>query len=72
MIRLGVLFLVVASVAALLAFGWVADLSFPTARAVCVFFLALAMVSFAAGALDREEFQDATPPRDRRSRRWIA
>ena len=60
MIRLGVLFLVVAFVAAFLGFGWVADLAFPTARAVCFFFLALATVSFAAGALDRERFQNAS------------
>jgi len=60
MIRLGVLFLAVAIMAALLGFGWVADLAFPTARAACFFFLALAVVSFTAGVLDREKFQGAS------------
>jgi uncharacterized membrane protein YtjA (UPF0391 family) len=60
MIRLGVLFLVMALVAALLGFGWVADLSFAPARAACFFFLALAAVSFVAEALERRSVQDAS------------
>ena len=58
MIRLGVLFLVVALVAALLGFGWVADLSYPVAKAVCVAGLGLAAVSFLVGALERRNVQD--------------
>ena len=59
MIRLGVLFLVVAFTAALLGFGWVADLSYDAAKAVCVAGLALAAVSFLAAALERGKAQDA-------------
>jgi len=60
MMRLGVLFVVVALVAALLGFGWIADLAFAPARAACFFFLALAAVSFVAEALDRHSMQDAS------------
>jgi uncharacterized membrane protein YtjA (UPF0391 family) len=59
MIRLGVLFLVVAFVAALLGFGWVADLSYPAAKAVCVAALGLAAASFLTAALERGKVQDA-------------
>ena len=60
MVRLGLLFLVVAVMAALLGFGWVADLSYGAARAVCFAGLALAAVSFLSGALERQTFQDAS------------
>lgn len=59
MVRLGGLFLVIAFVAALLGFGWVADLSYPAARAVCVACLALAAVSFLVDALERGKIQGA-------------
>jgi uncharacterized membrane protein YtjA (UPF0391 family) len=59
MIRLGVLFLVVALAAAFLGFGWVVDLSYPVAKAVCVAGLGLAAVSFLVAALERQKIQDA-------------
>ena len=60
MTRLGLLFLVAAFMAALLGFGWVADLSYPSAQAACIVFTALAALSFLAGVLDRGKFQDAS------------
>lgn len=58
MLRLAVLFLVIALVAAFLGFGLVADLSFEAARLVFMVFLVLAVL-FALGGLFR-----GSPPRD--------
>ncbi len=60
MSRLGLLFLVVAFVAAFLGFGWVADLAYPAARFVCFLCLALAAVSFLAEILDHGNIQNAS------------
>jgi len=51
MLRLALVFLVVALVAAVFGFGLVADLSFDIAKLLFVVFLVLAVISFAAGAL---------------------
>ena len=59
MSRLGWLFLVIACVAALLGFGWVADLAYPAARFVCFLCLALAAVSFLTAVLERGKIRDA-------------
>jgi uncharacterized membrane protein YtjA (UPF0391 family) len=56
MLRWAVLFLVIALVAALFSFGWVADLSFEAARLLFLVFLVLA-VHFALGGL----FRGSTP-----------
>jgi uncharacterized membrane protein YtjA (UPF0391 family) len=51
MLRLALVFLVVALVAAVFGFGMVADMSFDIAKLLFVVFLVLAVISFAAGAL---------------------
>lgn len=51
MLRLALVFLVVALVAAVFGFGLVANLSFDIAKLLFVVFLVLAVISFAAGAL---------------------
>lgn len=51
MLRLALVFLVVALCAALFGFGLVADLSFDIAKLLFIVFLVLAVISFAAGAL---------------------
>ena len=51
MLRLALVFLVVALIAAVFGFGLVADLSFDIAKLLFVVFLVLAVISFAAGAL---------------------
>ncbi len=58
--RLGLLFLAVAFMAALLGFGWVADLAYPAARFVCFLCLALAVVSFFMEILEKGAIQDAS------------
>lgn len=50
MLRLAVLFLVVALVAALFGFGIVADYSFSAAKILFFVFLVLAILSFVGGA----------------------
>ncbi len=57
--RLGLLFLVVAFMAALMGFGWVADLAFPAARFACFLCLALAAASFLTEALEPGNIQGA-------------
>ena len=49
MLRLAVVFLVVALLAALFGFGMVADISFDAAKLLFVVFLVLAVISFLAG-----------------------
>jgi len=51
MLRLALVFLVVALIAAIFGFGVVADMSFDIAKLLFVVFLVLAVISFAAGAL---------------------
>ena len=51
MLRLALVFLVVALIAAVFGFGLVADLSFDIAKLLFIVFLVLAVISFAAGAL---------------------
>jgi uncharacterized membrane protein YtjA (UPF0391 family) len=58
MLRLALLFLVVALVAALLGFGLVADLSFGAAQILFFIFLILAVVFFVGN------FLRGAPPRD--------
>ena len=55
MSRLGLLFLAAAFAAALLGFGWVADLAYPMARFVCYICLALAAVSFLTEILEARQ-----------------
>lgn len=51
MLRLALVFLVVALIAALFGFGMVASMSYDIAKLLFVVFLVLAVISFAAGAL---------------------
>ena len=51
MLRLALVFLVVALIAAVFGFGMVASMSFDIAKLLFVVFLVLAVISFAAGAL---------------------
>lgn len=53
MLRLAVLFLVVALVAALFGFGLVADYSYGAAKILFVIFLILAVLSFLGGSFRR-------------------
>lgn len=56
MLRLAVLFLVIALIAAFLGFGGVAALSWEGARALFVIFLILAVMSFVTHAFRRRPF----------------
>ncbi len=58
MLRLALLFLVIALVAALLGFGQVASLSFEGARLLFVVFLVLAVIMALAGAFRGPTFRD--------------
>jgi uncharacterized membrane protein YtjA (UPF0391 family) len=51
MVRLAILFLVIALVAAFFGFGLMADYSFAAAKIVFFVFLVLAVLSFAGGAI---------------------
>jgi uncharacterized membrane protein YtjA (UPF0391 family) len=51
MLRLALVFLVVALIAAVFGFGMVASMSYDIAKLLFVVFLVLAVISFAAGAL---------------------
>lgn len=51
MLRLAVIFLVVALIAALFGFGLVADLSYGAAKIMFFVFLVLAVLAFLGGAL---------------------
>jgi uncharacterized membrane protein YtjA (UPF0391 family) len=51
MVRLAILFLVIALVAALFGFGLMADYSFAAAKVVFFVFLVLAVLSFLGGAI---------------------
>lgn len=53
MLRLAILFLVVALLAALFGFGLVADMSFGAAKILFFIFLVLAVLSFIGGAMRR-------------------
>jgi len=57
MLRLAILFLVIALIAALLGFGGVANLSFEAARLVFGIFIVLAVI-FALGGLFRRSTPD--------------
>jgi uncharacterized membrane protein YtjA (UPF0391 family) len=57
MLRLAILFLVVALIAALFGFGLVADMSYDIAKILFFVFLVLAVLSFLGGA-----FRGAPPP----------
>ena len=56
MLRLAVVFLVIALVAALLGFGIVADYSWAGAKILFVVFLILAVLSFLVGGYRRQSF----------------
>jgi len=56
MLRLAIVFLVIALIAALLGFGGVAALSWEGAKVVFVVFLILAVVSFVGHGLRRRHF----------------
>jgi uncharacterized membrane protein YtjA (UPF0391 family) len=53
MLRLAVVFLVVALIAALFGFGLVADFSYSAAKILFFVFLVLALLSFLGGSLRR-------------------
>jgi uncharacterized membrane protein YtjA (UPF0391 family) len=53
MLRLGVLFLVIALLAALFGFGLVADMSYDAAKILFFIFVVLAVVSMVAGGWRR-------------------
>jgi uncharacterized membrane protein YtjA (UPF0391 family) len=57
MLRLAILFLVIALIAALFGFGLVADMSYSAAKIVFFVFLVLAVLSFLGGS-----FRGAPPP----------
>jgi uncharacterized membrane protein YtjA (UPF0391 family) len=57
MLRLAILFLVIALIAALFSFGWVADMSFAAAKILFFIFLVLAVLSFLGGM-----FRGTPPP----------
>jgi uncharacterized membrane protein YtjA (UPF0391 family) len=56
MLRLAVVFLVIALVAGVLGFGGVANYSWEGARILFVVFLILAILSFAGGSFRRSRF----------------
>jgi len=58
MIRLALLFLVIALVAAFMGFGFVASLSFDAARLLFFVFLALAVLTFVGGAVRGQPLQE--------------
>lgn len=53
MLRLAIIFLVIALIAALFSFGFVADMSFAAAKILFFIFLVLAVLSFLGGSLRR-------------------
>jgi uncharacterized membrane protein YtjA (UPF0391 family) len=57
MLRLAILFLVIAVIAALFSFGFVADMSFAAAKILFFIFLVLAVLSFLGGM-----FRGTPPP----------
>jgi len=54
MLRLAVLFMVIALIAALFGFGLVADVAYGAAKLLFFVFLVLAVLAFAAGYRSRE------------------
>jgi uncharacterized membrane protein YtjA (UPF0391 family) len=56
MLRLAVLFLVIALIAGLLGFGLVADYSWAAGKVVFVVFLVLAVLSFLGGSFRRRNY----------------
>lgn len=57
MVRLAILFLIVALIAAFLGFGGVAQLSWEGAKVVCILFLALAVLAILGAAYKKEPFR---------------
>lgn len=53
MLRLALLFLVIALIAAVFSFGLIADMSYVVARVMFVIFLVLAILAFLGGAFRR-------------------
>jgi len=58
MLRMAILFLVIALIAALFGFGLVADLAYGAAKVLFFVFLVLAVLAFAAGYRTRESFRE--------------